>query len=46
MLIEEEELIQYVLNLDLQGFPPWIEDVQDIANLLYTMHYEPLVGKN
>ena len=40
--IEEEVIVQYILDQDLQGFSPWIVDVGDAANLLlwkYSMQY-------
>ena len=44
-LTKEETLIQYILDLDSQGFPPWIDDVRDMANLLYKTRHAKLVGK-
>ena len=32
--LEEEVLIQYILDLDLRGFAPWLDGVEDMANLL------------
>jgi hypothetical protein len=34
---EEETLVHYILDLDSQGFPPQIERVKDIADLLLMM---------
>jgi len=31
---EEQTLIQYIIDLDAQGFPPWIAGVKDMADLL------------
>ena len=44
-LTKEETLIQYILNLDSQGFPPRINNVRDIANLLCKTHHAKPVGK-
>ena len=38
-LSKEQTLIQYILNLDTQGFPPQIARVSNIADLLLTTHY-------
>ena len=35
---EEQTLVQYVLDLDAQGFPPRIVGVKDMADLLLTTH--------
>jgi len=35
---KEQTLIQYVLDLDTQGFPPQIVGVKDMANLLLATH--------
>jgi hypothetical protein len=32
--IEELAIVQYILNLDSRGFPPWPQAVQEIADLL------------
>ena len=45
-IFKKEKFIQYIFNLDLQGFLPQIECMQNIANLLYTMHYADSVSKN
>jgi len=40
---KEETLIRYILDLDTQGFPPWIYSVEDIANsLLATRCVKPV----
>lgn len=43
---EEEELVQYILDLDSRGFPPRIECVRDMANLLRATRRADPVGKN
>ena len=43
---EEEAIVQYILNLDSHGFPPWPQAVQEMADLLLTEHDTPPVGKN
>lgn len=30
--IGEEVAVQYILDLDIQGFPPWIDDVQEMVD--------------
>ena len=32
--LEEEVIVQYILDQDLQGFSPWIVDIGNVANLL------------
>ena len=44
-LSKEETLIQYILDLDMQGFPSWIYSVEDIVNSLLTTHYTKPVSK-
>jgi hypothetical protein len=43
---EKDTIVQHVLNLDLQGFPPRIKGVEDIANLLLATRGSKRVGKN
>ena len=45
-LYEEEAIIQYILDLDLRGFPPRPRDVQDMADLLLAERDASPVGKN
>jgi hypothetical protein len=42
---EEETLIRYILDLDLRGFPPRIDDVRDMANLLRATRHATPVGQ-
>jgi hypothetical protein len=40
---EEQVIVQHVLDLDAQGFPPRLAAVKDMANaLLAARHYEPV----
>jgi hypothetical protein len=32
--LEEEAIVEYILDLDLRGFPPRLVNVEDMANLL------------
>ena len=43
--LEEEVLIQYILDLDLRGFAPQLDGVEDIANLLLKSRGRDPVGK-
>ena len=43
--IEEEVVVQYILSLDLRGFPPLIGDVAAIANNILTSRGTCHVGK-
>ena len=43
--LEEEVIVQYILELDSRGFPPRIDNVQDIANLLLATRGAQPVGK-
>ena len=43
--LEEEVLIQYILDLDSRGFAPWLDGVEDIANLLLKSRRRDPVGK-
>jgi hypothetical protein len=48
-LIEEEVLLQRILDLDDQGFPPQLALVRDTANILLANRGQqpaPTVGKN
>jgi hypothetical protein len=42
---EEETLVRYIFDLDSRGFPPRIEGVKDIADLLFIMHSAKRVSK-
>jgi hypothetical protein len=45
-LYEEEAIVQYILGLDLRGFPPRPRDVQEMADLLLAERGGTPVGKN
>lgn len=47
-LIEFEELVvvQYILSLDAQGFPPWLAAVKAMAGSLPTARHQDPVGVN
>ncbi len=42
---EEETFVRYVLDLDTRGFPPRINAMKDMADLLHTMHGAKPFGK-
>ena len=43
---EEWVIVQHILKLDEQGYPPWLTDVEDMANSLLAERHHPPVGKN
>ncbi|KFZ14122.1 hypothetical protein V501_03380 [Pseudogymnoascus sp. VKM F-4519 (FW-2642)] len=43
---EESALVQYILDLDSCGFPPWPQAVQEMADLLLSERGKSPVGKN
>ena len=43
---EEEAIIQYILNLDLRGFPPRPRDIQEMADLLLAKRGGTPISKN
>ena len=43
--IEEETLVRYILDLDSRGFPSRINDVRDMADLLYKVRHVKPVDK-
>ncbi len=45
-LSEEHMLIQYILDLDAQGFLLQIVEMNDIADLLFTTYYRKPAGKH
>ncbi|ERF69808.1 hypothetical protein EPUS_09464 [Endocarpon pusillum Z07020] len=44
-LTKEETLVRHILDLDSRGFPPRINDVRDMADLLCKTRYAKPVGK-
>ena len=44
--LEESAIVQYILDLDSQGFPPRLPHVEDMANRLLRQRDTPRVGKN
>ena len=44
--LEEKTIVQYILNLDSQGFPPQLSGVEDMANRLLVERDASRVGKN
>jgi hypothetical protein len=42
---EEDMIVQYILNLNLQGFPPQLATVKDIADSLLAERYEDPVSQ-
>ena len=45
ILIKEEILVRYILDLDLRGFPFRINDVRDITDLLYKIRHVKSINK-
>ena len=43
-LVKEETFVQYILDLDLQRFVPRINNIENIANFLFAMHYTKPIG--
>ncbi|RAL64550.1 hypothetical protein DID88_002024 [Monilinia fructigena] len=43
--LEEEVLIQYILDMDLRGFPPKFKNVEDMANYILESKGAKRVGK-
>jgi hypothetical protein len=43
--IEEDVIVQHILDLDSQGFPPAIEGVRDMADYILASRGAPRVGK-
>ena len=43
---EETVIVQHILKLDKQGYPPRLADVEDMANSLLAERHQPPVGKN
>jgi len=45
IFIEEETIVRYILDMDSRGFPPRIDDVEDMANSLFATRSAKCVGK-
>ena len=43
--IEEEVIVQYILDLDTRGFPPRVEEVDDMANNILSTRGTRRAGK-
>ena len=43
---EEWVIVQHILKLDEQGYPPRLSDVEDMANSLLAERNQPPIGKN
>lgn len=43
---EEETIVRYIIDLDSRGFPPRIDGVEDMANLLLATRHAKRVGKH
>lgn len=43
--LEEKTIVENVLDLDARSFPPWLCDMEDIANRLLADRDTPPVGK-
>jgi len=41
---EKETLLRYILDLDSWGFAPWIDNIEDIANTLFTTYSIERIG--
>ena len=44
--LEEQAIVQYIIKLSMQSFPPRLHSVKDIANNLLYIRDAPPVGKN
>ena len=44
-LTEEEMFVRYILDLDLQRFPPRLDDIRSMIDLLYEIRNTKPVGK-
>jgi hypothetical protein len=45
-LTEEKEIVRYILELDAQGFPPWVADVKAMADCFLAERNQLSIGKN
>ena len=43
--LEETVLVKHMMDLDERGFPPRLEDVEDMANYILASHFTRCVGK-
>jgi hypothetical protein len=45
-ITEEDSIVRYIIDLDSRGFPPRIDSIEDMANLLLTTRHGKRVGKH
>jgi hypothetical protein len=45
-ITEEEVVVQHILDLEAQGFPPQLAAVKDMADSLFAERYRDPVGQN
>jgi len=43
--IKEEVVVQYILDLDSRGFPPWVKDIRDMADYILATRGSRRIGK-
>ncbi len=42
--LKEEIIVRTVFDLDSRGFPPWMRDIEDIVNRLFTTYDTMYIG--
>lgn len=42
--LEKKVIVQYILNIDSQGFPPQLLGMENIANLVLSLHQQKPIG--